>query len=86
MILLGSLAADTEREVGWGLRCLLGINCCESKCEGGIGQRGNSERDAGAAKASAQPMELDCCPGSTICVVKLLLNFTSLDSGSVDLA
>lgn len=64
VILLGSLAADTEREVGWGLRCLLGINCCESKCEGGIGQRGNSERDAGAAKASAQPMELDCCPGS----------------------
>lgn len=64
VILLGSLAADTETEVGWGLRCLVGINCCGSKCEGGIGQRENSDGDAGAAKASAQPVELDCFLGS----------------------
>ena len=37
---VGSLAADTEREVSWGLRCLLGINCCESKREGGYRAEG----------------------------------------------
>ena len=37
---VGSLAADTEREVSWGLRCLLGINCCESKREGGYWAEG----------------------------------------------
>ena len=29
-----------------------------------MGHRGNSDPDAGAAKASTQPGELDCCPGS----------------------
>ena len=45
-------------EVGWGLRCLLGINYCERKCEGRIGQRENSNPDAGAAKVLANPVEL----------------------------
>ena len=36
----------------------------KARGKGVIGQRGNSEHDAGAAKASAQPVALDCCPGS----------------------
>lgn len=34
----------------WRLGCLLGINYCERKCEGRMGQRGNSNCDVGAAR------------------------------------